>query len=105
MAEETTTFAFAYTPAASNPSTFNTPPTVTGTLGLVRYALANALTLLLARIPPKLLPLAPNRAEAADVAALLTVALICASFEAEIVRSPATSSEEPVMYACTSAGC
>jgi hypothetical protein len=37
------------------------------------------LTLLLARIPPKLLPLAPNSAEATELAALLTVAFIWAS--------------------------
>jgi hypothetical protein len=52
-----------------------------------------------------LLPLAPNSAEATELAALLTVALICASDKAVSVRSPASVNRELAMYACTSAGC
>jgi hypothetical protein len=60
-------------------------------------ARAALLTLLLEMMPLMLLPLALNSAEAAESAALLTVALMCAWLIAVSVRSPAASTFESRM--------
>jgi len=61
------------------------------------YARAALATLLLARMPPRPLPSAPKSAEAADSAALLTVAFSRAFDSAVSDTAPPASTSESTM--------
>ena len=78
------------------------PSAVTVESSTVAYAPLE--TLLLARMPPMLFPVAPNIADAAESAAFETVALICAAFTPLTVTSPAALIVEPRTLPIETAG-
>ncbi len=103
VVDDDTIFTFANTPASSEAATETAPPAVT--LEFVTVACARLETLLLATMAPTLLPLAPKSADATELAAFETVALISAALSALTVTSPVTFSVEPLTDAVVAAGC